>query len=164
MNYRREQRLIYSKDEICELYGTDDLEFITSRSPYISNISGELFVYKSGRGHIDLIEQLAVRLREDHPVYISFEDALSKWGVISQVPMRLIVATTGKSGEYVTDFGFIEFCHVEHTDEQIRENTLDTSSPLRIAKKIWAYQDLKIADRNMHMIDFDELLSIDEMD
>ncbi len=76
--------------------------------------------------------------------------------------MRLIVATTGSTGEYSTDFGFIEFVHVEHTDEQIRENTLDTGHPLKLAKKLWAFEDLKKVDRNMHLIDFEELHSIEQ--
>lgn len=59
-------------------------------------------------------------------------------GVISQIPMRTIVATTGEPREYSTEFGVIEFIHVEHSEELILENTLDTGYPLRLAKNFGA--------------------------
>lgn len=157
MKYRREKRLIYSKSEICELYLSEDISLILSRSPYLSNISNEVFVYKAKPINADFIEVLAIELRKNYQVYISFEDALSRWGVISQIPMRLIVATTGESGEYSTEFGVIEFIHVEHSEELIIENTLDTGYPLRLAKKLWCYEDLKRIGRNLHLIDREEL-------
>ncbi|WP_146447146.1 hypothetical protein [Vibrio cyclitrophicus] len=48
--------------------------------------------------------------------------------------MRTIVATTGEPREYSTEFGGIEFIHVEHS----LENTLDTGYPLRLAKSFGA--------------------------
>ncbi|CAK2681687.1 hypothetical protein VCRA2126O85_210029 [Vibrio crassostreae] len=96
-------------------------------------------------------------LRDPHHCYISFEDALSRWGVISQIPMVMILATTGASGWYSTPFGRFEFVHVGHSANQINEQTIDIGRPIRIAKKGWAYKDLKKEGRNMHLVDYVEL-------
>ncbi|CAH1607822.1 conserved hypothetical protein [Vibrio chagasii] len=37
----------------------------------------------------------------------------------------LILATTGESGLYSTPFDRIEFVHVEHTNKEILENTVE---------------------------------------
>ncbi|AWG77743.1 hypothetical protein [Vibrio parahaemolyticus] len=161
MSYRRTGKFIYTRDEICAIYKTNNLEQILSKSPYLANINFERFVFLRSRLHEGFFEQLALSMRKDHLCYISFEDALSRWNVISQLPMMLIIATTGESGIYSTQFGRIEFVHVEHTDKQIVENTVDAGYSLRLAKKWWAFEDLKCLDRNMDLIDYVELYSED---
>ncbi|CAK3543062.1 hypothetical protein [Vibrio crassostreae] len=160
MRYRREGKFFYNKEEICTLYQSDALDRILLRSPYLTSINNELFVY----GHIkssDEFEHLILALRASNDCYISFEDALSRWGVISQIPMMMILATTGASGWYSTPFGRFEFIHVEHSSKQIEEQTVDTGHPISIAKKEWAYKDLKEVKRNMHLIDYVELFTDD---
>lgn len=160
MRYRREGKFFYNKEEICTLYQSNDLDRILLRSPYLTSINNELFVY----GHIkssDEFEHLILALRASNDCYISFEDALSRWGVISQIPMMMILATTGASGWYSTPFGRFEFIHVEHSSKQIEEQTVDTGRPISIAKKKWAYKDQKEVKRNMHPIDYVALFTDD---
>ncbi|MBF4312338.1 hypothetical protein EAY03_21425, partial [Vibrio anguillarum] len=109
----------------------------------------------------DFFDQLALSLREDELCYISFEDALSRWSVISQIPMILILGTTGKSGFYKTRFGSIEFVHVPHSYEVIMANTTEPYDTIRLAKKLFAFEDLKRIDRNMYLIDYEELYDED---
>ncbi|MCG9691282.1 hypothetical protein L1D55_05840 [Vibrio sp. Isolate22] len=160
MRYRRDGKFFYNKEEICTIYQSDDLDKILQRSPYLISIDNELFVY----GHIkspDEFEHLILALRASFDCYISFEDALSRWGVISQIPMIMILATTGASGWYSTPFGRFEFVHVEHSSRLIEEQTIDTGRPISIAKKEWAYKDLKEIKRNLHLIDYVALFTED---
>ncbi|WP_305906304.1 type IV toxin-antitoxin system AbiEi family antitoxin domain-containing protein (plasmid) [Methylomarinum sp. Ch1-1] len=58
------------------------------------------------------LEYIAKTLRRGEYSYVSFESALSEYGVISQIPIdRLTVMTTGRKGECKTPFGVIEFIH-----------------------------------------------------
>ena len=75
--------------------------------------------------------------------------------------MMLILATTGEPGLYSTPFGRIEFVHVEHTNEEILENTVEFKYSLGLAKRRKAFEDLKYIDRNMDLIDYAELYTED---
>ncbi|WP_305815152.1 hypothetical protein [Photobacterium leiognathi] len=75
--------------------------------------------------------------------------------------MMMILATTGASGLYSTPFGRFEFVHVEHSSKQIEEQAVDTGRPISIAKKEWAYKDLKEVKRNLHLIDYVALFTDD---
>lgn len=161
MCYRRTGKLIYTKEEICSIFQTENIEHILATSSYLANIQFELIVFLRSQIPAGFIEQLALSLRKDQQCYISFEDALSRWHVISQMPMMLILATTGESGLYLTQFGRIEFVHVDHTEQQILENTVELEHSLRLAKKWWAFEDLKYIDRNMDLIDYTELYTED---
>ncbi|MDP2590396.1 hypothetical protein Q8W41_12930 [Vibrio splendidus] len=161
MRYRREDQFFYNREEICAIYQTDDLDYILHTSPYLTNIKSELFVYSNFNMTSTHFERLVLALRESHCCYISFEDALSRWGVISQIPMMMILATTGPSGFYSTPFGRFEFVHVKHPIDEIEEQTLVTGRPIRIAQKELAYQDLKLLSRNMHLVDYVMLFTDD---
>lgn len=157
MRYRRTGQFIYTKNEICSIYQTDNVEQVLARSPYLVNIQFELIVFLGSQRPSDAIELVALSLRKYQQYYISFEDALSLWHVISQIPMMLILATTGGSCLYTTPFGRIEFVHVEHTNKEILENTVEFKYSLRLAKKWRAFEDLKYIDRCMDLIDYAEL-------
>jgi len=87
MRYRRTGQFIYTKNEICSIFQTDNVEQILARSPYLDNIQFELIVFLGSQRPTDALEQIALSLRKDQQCYISFEDALSRWHVISQIPM-----------------------------------------------------------------------------
>ncbi|MDE9383448.1 hypothetical protein PZ937_21920 [Vibrio alginolyticus] len=161
MRYRRTGQFIYTKDEICSIFQTDNVEQILARSPYLANIQFELIVFSGSQRPLGAIEQIALSLRKDQQCYISFEDALSRWHVISQIPMMLILATTGESGLYSTPFGRIEFVHVEHTNKEIFESTVECRHSLRLARKWRAFEDLKCINRCMDLIDYIELYTED---
>ncbi|OQQ04933.1 hypothetical protein BK411_18430 [Vibrio splendidus] len=157
MQYRRTEKFIYKRDEICSIFKSDDIEQIIAKHDYIVSIDFERFVYLRSTLPPDFFDKLALSLREDELCYISFEDALSRWSVISQIPMILILGTTGESGFYKTRFGSIEFVHVPHSREIILSNTTEPYYAIRLAKKFFAFEDLKRIDRNMHLIDYEEL-------
>ncbi|ELB2812610.1 hypothetical protein QNE88_004631 [Vibrio alginolyticus] len=157
MQYRRTEKFIYKREEICSIFRSDDIEQIIAKHDYIVNINFERFVYLRSTLPDEFFEKLALSLREDDLSYVSFEDALSRWSVISQVPMVLILATTGTSGFYKTRFGSIEFVHVPHSKDTILANTSEPYDTLRLAKKLFAFEDLKRIDRNMHLVDYEEL-------
>ncbi|EDL53534.1 hypothetical protein [Vibrio antiquarius] len=157
MQYRRKEKFIYRRDEICSIFRSDDIEQIIAKHDYIVSINFERFVYLRSTLPPDFFDKLALSLREGELCYISFEDALSRWSVISQIPMILILGTTGESGFYKTRFGSIEFVHVPHSHEIILANTTEPYYTIRLAKKFFAFDDLKRIDRNMHLIDYEEL-------
>ncbi len=157
MQYRRKEKFIYRRDEICSIFRSDDIEQIIAKHDYIVSINFERFVYLRSTLPPDFFDKLALSLRDGELCYISFEDALSRWSVISQIPMILILGTTGESGFYKTRFGSIEFVHVPHSRELILSNTTEPYYAIRLAKKFFAFEDLKRIDRNMHLIDYEEL-------
>ncbi|WP_332397451.1 hypothetical protein [Vibrio metschnikovii] len=161
MQYRRTEKFIYKREEICSIFKNDNIEQIIAKHEYIVSIDFERFVYLRSTLPPDFFDQLALSLREDELCYISFEDALSRWSVISQIPMVLILGTTGKSGFYKTRFGSIEFVHVPHSYEVIMANTIEPYDTIRLAKKLFAFEDLKRIDRNMYLIDYEELYDED---
>ncbi len=143
------------------MFNNNDIEQIVAKYDYIVNVNYERFVYLRSSLPPEFFDKLALSLREAELCYVSFEDALSRWSVISQLPMTLILATTGESGFYKTKFGRIEFVHVEHSKELILANTSEPYYTIRLAKKMFAFEDLKKIDRNMHLIDYEELYSDD---
>ncbi|WP_346338769.1 hypothetical protein [Vibrio parahaemolyticus] len=157
MQYRRTEKFIYKREEICSIFRSDDIEQIITKHDYIVNIDFKRFVYLRSTLPPDFFDKLALSLRDGELCYISFEDALSRWSVISQIPMILILGTTGESGFYKTRFGSIEFVHVPHSRELILSNTTEPYYAIRLAKKFFAFEDLKRIDRNMHLIDYEEL-------
>lgn len=157
MQYRRREKFIYKREEICSIFRSDDIEQIIAKNDYIVSIDFERFVYLRSTLPPDFFDKIALSLRDGELCYISFEDALSRWSVISQIPMILILGTTGESGFYKTRFGSIEFVHVPHSREVILSNTTEPYYAIRLAKKFFAFEDLKRIDRNMHLIDYEEL-------
>lgn len=102
-------------------------------------------------------ELLAVRLREWELNYVSFEYALNSYGVISQIPTLLTVATTGKSGLFATKNFRIEFSHIEHDAGFIYANTtFEENIGIRVASPSLALLDLEDLNRNLHLVDMEE--------
>ena len=105
------------------------------------------------------LERVAVALRRGFYSYVSLESALSAYGLISQMPIdRLTVMTTGRSGEYRTPFGAIEFTHTHRKIADVlagmRSLTTDLhGSPLRMATCETALRDLRRVGRNLHLVE-----------
>ncbi|GGF84205.1 type IV toxin-antitoxin system AbiEi family antitoxin [Alteromonas lipolytica] len=99
------------------------------------------------------IEHIAIALRRGHYNYISNESALSAYGIISQIPNRLTIMTTGSKGTYKTNYGIIEFTHTKRSVIDILAHTIQPERPLRLATKTAAVRDLKRIGRNTHMIE-----------
>lgn len=109
------------------------------------------------------IEHIARNLRRGELTYESLESALSRYGVISQIPIdRLTLMTTGRSGEYHTPFGVIEFTHTKLSPAYIVENLVAREEhALPLAKKHFAFENLQSSRRNLNLIDKGELYAQD---
>ncbi len=111
----------------------------------------------SGSGFRHTLEHIAKALRRGDTSYLSLESALSQYGVISQIPMRLTIMTTGRKGEFDTPFGTIEFTHTARPHTEVLSDIHDAGRPLRIAGKHKAYRDLMRVGRNTNMVDLEAL-------
>lgn len=105
------------------------------------------------------LDTLVNHLREGEFNYVSLESRLSSLGVISQVPMVKTVSTTGRSGRYDTPYGSIDYTHTDIPREQLLEETVpDEHYGVHLATPLRAYLDLRHTNRNMGLIDNEELL------
>lgn len=105
------------------------------------------------------IEHIARNLRRGEITYESLESALSLHGVISQVPIdRLTLVTTGRSGEYLTPYGVIEFTHTKQPVQAILPNLIEREGhALPLATKQLAFENLRSTHRNLDLVDEGEL-------
>lgn len=103
------------------------------------------------------LEDMVRFLRPGHISYLSQESRLSELSVISQVPTRLTVMTTGRSQIYNTPIGTIE---LTHTNRDLSEYSdflkYDRKRNILIASPKIALEDLGNSKRNMGLVDFDE--------
>ena len=65
-------------------------------------VSGVYVNALSANGFTHTLENIAKAMRRGEYSYVSLESALSEYGVISQIPMRLTIMTTGRKGEVTT--------------------------------------------------------------
>lgn len=104
------------------------------------------------------LDDIARCLRPMNITWESLESALSQWGVISQIPIgRVTYMTTGRSATYDTPFGVIELTHSKLSADQILPNLVFREGRLPLAKKQFAYENLKSTRRNLHLVDMEEL-------
>ncbi|RJT27616.1 hypothetical protein D6029_01455 [Buttiauxella izardii] len=120
-----------------------------------------VYVYNRATQDSYILEHIVKTLRRGEYSYVSLESALSQYGVISQIPIdRLTAMTTGRSGEYKTPWGVIELTHTARSVSDILAGTIETTSPIRFAKKETAVRDLLRVGRNTHLIDYAELTNV----
>jgi predicted transcriptional regulator of viral defense system len=154
----------------CYVYSTNDFQVLFSqesdrarkatlqrlvKTGILEHVSKAVYVFAFSTHKFDrTIENIAKVIRRGEYNYISLESALSEWGVISQVPMdRITVMTTGRSGEYPTPYGVIEFTHTKRNILNIIDHTLRTDRPLRFATELTAKRDLIRVGRNVHLME-----------
>ncbi len=130
------------------------------RQGLLERVANGVFVNPlSSRSRVGLLERIACAIRRGEYNYISLECALSEWGVISQIPQSyLTIVTTGRKGEFNTPYGVIEFTHTQQSAAKILKNTVQRERPLRIATAPAALRDLRRVGRNLHLVDFEEML------
>ena len=129
----------------------------------ITRVANSVFVNPRSQGSRKfLLDEIASAVRRGDYNYISLESALSEWGVISQIPIdRMTLMTTGRSGEFDTPYGVLEFTHTSRAIDDILKNTVTSDRPLRFATPNTALRDLKRVGRNMHLVsmsDYDEIM------
>ncbi len=162
--FARQDRVVFTVGDLVKVLGeTGQALQATLRrlvqSKVIARAAHGVYVYLlDTTARPNLVETLAVALRRGHYNYISLESALSEFGVISQIPLdRLTVMTTGRSHEYRTPWGVIEFTHTKRGVAHILENT-KKGRVLRIASAQMAWRDLKRVGRNTHLVDTEALV------
>ncbi len=101
------------------------------------------------------IYKIVNKLRGNVLNYISLESQLSHTGDISQVIMgRLTVMTKGRSGEFTTPYGVIEFTHTKKPIDQIMPSLyFDNDIGMFRATTSQAIADLKACNRNTTMVE-----------
>jgi hypothetical protein len=102
-------------------------------------------------------EDMVRFLRPGHISYLSLESRLSELSVISQVPSRLTVMTTGRSQTYKTPIGTIELTHTNRTVSEYSDFIkYDRKRNILITSPKIALEDLKNVKRNIGLVDLEE--------
>lgn len=105
----------------------------------------------------NVLEALIDHLRQQSFNYLSLESVLSEAGYISQIPSRLTVMTTGRSGTFKTPFGVIEFTHTARNESRLRTSVpWDSDRKIHIAPPEIALRDLRRVGRNLDLIEYPE--------
>ncbi|MCG3763711.1 hypothetical protein EXA21_12755 [Vibrio cincinnatiensis] len=165
LEYDKRSRCVFTNSDLAKIFHQDNARALRAGIKRLQDdglltrmINGVyLFNLAQSKGS-DTLEQIAKTIRHGEYNYISLESALSDYGVISQIPVdRLTVMTTGRSGEFKTPLGTIEFTHTKRNPINILENTSLVGRPLRLATKQTAYRDLKRVGRNTHLVNDDAL-------
>jgi len=159
-------RFIFTKQELGKIFQDEKSKTLTERlirlvkSGILENPCRNIYLYALTQNRSSyLLELMAMALRKGSYNYLSLESALSEYGVISQIPIdRITIMTTGRSALYQTPYGTIELTHTDRSTADILESTVMIENrPLRIAKKLTAWRDLKRVGRNTHLVDQSEL-------
>ena len=165
LEYDKRGRCVFTNSDLAKIFHQDNERALRAGIKrlqddcLLTRIINGVYLYNLAQSKgSDTLEQIAKTIRRGEYNYISLESALSDFGVISQIPVdRLTVMTTGRSGEFKTPLGTIEFTHTKRDPIDIIENTSLVGRPLRLATKQTAYRDLKRVGRNIHLVSKDGL-------
>ena len=149
---RRDLRKLF--DDKTERGFTDSLQRLV-RAGLLERAARSVYVFSYSRHKhsSSTFERVAIDLRRGSYNYVTAESALHEYALISQIPQRLKIMTTGRSGLIKTNFGVIEFTHTNRTPLSIYESTMNVGRPLRLATEEAALRDLKRIGRNSHLIE-----------
>ena len=161
----RQGRRVFTSQDLRKIFSADSEKglkaqlsrFCAEEDPQISRaIRGVYVNLRSRRPATHLLEEIARTIRRGSHNYISLESALSEHGRISQIPVsRLTVMTTGRSAEYETRWGIIEFTHTDRDPGEFLTEIEDVGRPLRLARPERALRDLRRVGRNLHLVEDD---------
>jgi len=164
-HWDRQGRYVFRKGDLAKVFGESGRKLDGTlnrlvKAKVLQRVAHGVYLYSlsSNIGPYTL-EYIARNLRRGDYTFESLESALSQYGVISQIPIdRITLMTTGRSGEYQTPFGTIEFTSTKADAESIVDNIVARDGhPLPIAKKHYAYKNLQSVGRNLDLVDKDEL-------
>lgn len=154
-------RYVYTLGDLAKLFPEDNPRTLQEgvnrlvRAGMLQRVARGVYVYAfahSKDSHV--IEHIARAMRRGDYSYVSLESALSEYGAISQIPVDLLtVMTTGRKGVYRTPYGTIEFTHTSRPLEDVLSSMKDVGRPLRLARPMAAWRDLKRVGRNTRLVD-----------
>lgn len=164
-NLDMQGRYVYRKADLRMLFGESGTKLDQTINRLVENgilrraVRGVFVFALSKHRSAITIEHIANNMRRGELTYESLESALSQYGAISQVPLdRITLMTTGRSGEYCTPYGVIEFVHTKQLPSVIVPELRDRDGhPLPIATAKRAYRDLKRVGRNLDLVNEEEL-------
>lgn len=158
----RQGRRVFTMPDLRKIFSSDSEKalkaqlsrFCSETEPVVSRaIRGVYVNLRSRQPATHLLEEIARTIRRGSHNYISLESALSEHGRISQIPVsRLTVMTTGRSAEYQTPWGTIEFTHTDRDPGEFLADLVDVGRPLRLAGPDRALRDLRRVGRNLHLV------------
>ena len=163
--YDKRGRYVFTKNDLAKIFHDDNERTLRAGIKRLLDdgllIRAANGVYVNGLAQSkgsDTLEQIAKNMRRGEYSYVSLESALADYSVISQIPVdRLTVMTTGRSAEYKTPFGTIEFTHTKRSPTDILANSQQLGRTLRLATKEAAFRDLKRVGRNTHLVNEEAL-------
>lgn len=164
-------RYVYLKRDLRKLFRDEPKETFDDslsrlvKSEILVRAARGVYVYGLTRNFSDAtIDLIARNLRRGYATYESLESMLSAYGVISQIPVdRRTYMTTGRSGEYQTPYGAIEFTHTARPITQtIPELLHPEGRGVPLASKQLALRDLKATRRNLGLVDYELMEEIYE--
>jgi predicted transcriptional regulator of viral defense system len=154
------ERFVYQTHDLQKVFREDGRVFTGTLSrltseKILTRVTRGVYVFSlSNRHGHHLIEHIANTIRRGEYNYLSLEAALSEYGAISQVPIdRLTVMTTGRSGEFKTPYGTIEFTHTSRSVKSIIAGCKKGDTPLLMATLKTATRDLNRIGRNTHLLE-----------
>jgi len=154
----RKSDLVYVFDEQGRSLDSTLMQLV--KNGVLDRVAHGVYLYAFSRNiGSETLGYIARNLRRGDYTFESLESALSQYGIISQIPIdRITLMTTGRSGEYRTPYGVIEFTHTKAKLEDIVANTIEReSNPLPIANKHYAFKNLQSVGRNLTLVDKEEL-------
>lgn len=160
-NWSEKGRYVFMRADLAKLLGEQSQDTLSAtlkrlvKAGVLVRAAHNVYVYAhSGLVGATTLEDIALVLRKGEYVYESYESALSQWGLISQVPIdRITCATTGRSGEYRTPYGVIEFTHTQQNPLEIVNNIVRRPGhALPIANEKLALVNLRRSGRNIDMV------------
>ena len=161
----RQERYVYLKRDLRKLFNESESTFDASLNRLVhdgilSRPAHGVYVYTLGARHGDrTLDLIARNLRRGYCTYESLESALSFYGVISQIPLeRRTYMTTGRSGQYRTPYGVIDFTHTSMSLSDITPELVNQPDrALPVASQKLALSNLLATRRNTHLIDWQEV-------
>lgn len=165
MEWDRKGRDIFTMSDLKKIFHAESSDGLASS---LARLRKDGILEKLARGiyHFSLssctdglvLQRVAMALRPFDLNYLSYESALSHYGVISQIPVSTItVATTGRRGRFETSKGIIELTTVKRSVSVLVPELRDLGQPLPIASPALAFKDLSLSRRNLHLVDSAEL-------
>jgi predicted transcriptional regulator of viral defense system len=133
----------------------------TVKAGYLTRICRNIYIFNKNMAQNGLIlYHIAALLRADQFNYISLENILSEYGIISQIPINhLSIMSSGRSNIISCDqFGVIEFIHTNKKPSSIlKQLSYDKKYKLWRASPKLAFQDMKSTHRNLDLINMEIL-------